>query len=46
VDPLNAASLGLLRKLGFRETGSATATFFVGGRWADSVYLALHRPAA
>ncbi len=44
VDPRNAASLGLLRKLGFRETGRAERTFFLYGEWADSVYLALPRP--
>ena len=46
VDPRNAASLRLLAKLGFRETGRAERTFFVGGEWSDSVYLALDRPGA
>lgn len=44
VDPRNAASLGLLRKLGFVETGRAERTFLIGGAWYDSVYLALPRP--
>lgn len=41
VDPQNAASLRLLTRLGFRETGRATATFLIGDSWVDSVYLAL-----
>ncbi|WP_345719154.1 GNAT family N-acetyltransferase [Rhizorhabdus phycosphaerae] len=41
VDPDNAASLALLRGLGFLETGRAERTWLVGGRWCDSVYLAL-----
>ena len=44
VDPRNAASLGLLRRLGFVETGRAQATSEVGGELCDSVYLALARP--
>lgn len=44
VDPRNAASLGLLRRLGFRETGRASRTIQVGGVWCDSVYLELPRP--
>ena len=46
VDPRNAASLGLLKKLGFAETHRAARTWLVGGEWCDSVYLALDRPAA
>lgn len=46
VDPRNAASLGLLKKLGFAETHRAARTWLVGGEWCDSVYLALARPAA
>lgn len=46
VDPRNRASLGLLRGLGFVETGRASRTWDVGGTWCDSVYLALPRPAA
>lgn len=44
VDPRNAGSLGVLRKLGFTETGRAERTFLIGGQWCDSVYLALPRP--
>ena len=43
VDPRNAASLSLLRKLGFQETHRATATIRIGGEWCDSVYLRLGR---
>jgi RimJ/RimL family protein N-acetyltransferase len=45
VDPRNAASLGVMRKLGFVETGRAERTFLIGGEWCDSVYLALPRPS-
>jgi RimJ/RimL family protein N-acetyltransferase len=45
VDPRNAASLGLLAKLGFVETGRTERTFLVGGEWCDSVYLSVPRPA-
>lgn len=41
VDPRNAASLRLLTRCGFVETGRATRTFEVGGLWCDSVYLRL-----
>jgi len=41
VDPLNLASLKLLTAAGFRETGRASATFVIGGRTCDSVYLRL-----
>lgn len=41
VDPLNAASLNLLKSLGFRETGRAERTIQIEGQWADSVYLSL-----
>ena len=44
VDPRNDASLKLLAKLGFRETGRAERTLLVGDEWCDSVYLALPRP--
>lgn len=44
VDPRNAASLGLLHRLGFRETGRAARTWNVGGEWCDSLYLRLDRP--
>lgn len=43
-DPRNAASIGLLAALGFVEAGRARNTFFVGGEWSDSIYLALARP--
>jgi RimJ/RimL family protein N-acetyltransferase len=41
VDPRNGACLRLLGKCGFVETGSAKATYVVGGRPCDSVYLEL-----
>lgn len=44
VDPRNTASLKLLQKLGFVETGSATGTFLLGDQWCDSVYLELRKP--
>lgn len=44
VDPRNAASLGLLARLGFERTGFAARTWNVGGVWCDSVYLTLKRP--
>ena len=44
VDPRNAASLGLLAKLGFVETGRAENTFLIDGVWCHSIYLALARP--
>jgi RimJ/RimL family protein N-acetyltransferase len=44
VDPRNAASLGVMRKLGFVETGRAARTFLLGDEWCDSIYLALPRP--
>ena len=43
VDPRNAASLRLLDRLGFRETGRRRRTYRIGGRWCDSVDLALDR---
>lgn len=43
VDPRNARSLGLLTRLGFRETGRAERTFKIGEEWVDSVYLTLTR---
>ena len=45
VDPRNAASLGLLGRLGFREARRAARTFLIDGEWSDSLYLALDRPA-
>ena len=44
VDPRNEASLRLLARLGFVETGRATATYEIEGEISDSVYLALRRP--
>ena len=44
VDPRNAASLAVLGKLGFVETGRAERTFLLGAEWCDSIYLALQRP--
>ncbi len=41
VDPRNAASLQLLRKVGFEETGRAMRTWQIGDEWCDSVYLKL-----
>jgi RimJ/RimL family protein N-acetyltransferase len=43
-DPRNAASLRLLARLGFRETGRAARTLRWRDEWCDSVYLALPRP--
>ncbi|MCZ4345032.1 GNAT family N-acetyltransferase [Devosia neptuniae] len=44
VDPRNAASLHVLARLGFVETGRAANTFLLGEQWCDSIYLALPRP--
>lgn len=44
VDPRNAASLALLARAGFRETGRAERTWLVAGEWCDSIYLELRRP--
>lgn len=41
VDPRNAASIGLLTRLGFVRTGEAKATVKVGDKWADSLYFEL-----
>ncbi len=41
VDPRNAACLGLLRRMGFVQTGEAKATMKVGDEWVDSTYLEL-----
>ena len=43
VDSRNAASLALLSRAGFSETGRAARTFQVGAEWCDSVYLRLDR---
>ncbi|KAF5316315.1 hypothetical protein D9619_006833 [Psilocybe cf. subviscida] len=44
VDPRNAASLRVLKKLGFVEVGSALRTYETHIGWCDSVYLELRRP--
>jgi RimJ/RimL family protein N-acetyltransferase len=43
VDPRNAASLGLLERIGFRREGLLRSRFYVGGERSDSVILGLHR---
>jgi RimJ/RimL family protein N-acetyltransferase len=43
VDPRNTASIRVLEKLGFRKTGAAERTWFIGGVWMDSIYFALSR---
>jgi RimJ/RimL family protein N-acetyltransferase len=43
-DPRNLASLRLLGRLGFVETGRAARTLRWRDEWCDSVYLALPRP--
>jgi len=45
VDPRNTASLNLLARLGFVETGRAARTWKIGDEWSDSVHLSLRRPA-
>ncbi len=42
-DPRNAPSLGLLHRLGFRETHRAERTMQWGDEWCDSIYLRLDR---
>jgi len=44
VDPDNAASIGLLTKLGFVEMARAERTLQIGDRWFDSVYFRLTAP--
>lgn len=44
VDPRNTASLSVLVRLGFVETGRAERTFLLGDEWCDSIYLTLLRP--
>ncbi|MBU1272392.1 MAG: GNAT family N-acetyltransferase [Alphaproteobacteria bacterium] len=43
VDPSNAASIRLLGRLGFEQTGAASRTWQVGGVWMDSLYFGLDR---
>ncbi|WP_454759172.1 GNAT family N-acetyltransferase [Caulobacter segnis] len=45
VDPRNDASLKLLTRLGFAETGRKEKTWLVGDEWCDSVYLRLDAEA-
>lgn len=42
-DPRNTSSIGLLRKLGFRETGFAERTWHTHLGWCDSLYFRLDR---
>lgn len=44
VDPRNTASLRLLEKSGFVETGRKENTYETHFGWCDSVYLGLERP--
>lgn len=44
VDPGNAASIAMLTRAGFAETGRAARTLELAGTWYDSVYFEL-RPA-
>lgn len=37
-DPRNAASIRLLQRHGFVETGRAARTWLIGGEWFDSIY--------
>ena len=46
VDPRNAASLGILKKFGFRETGYEKNTIETHLGWCDSIYLAMDNPRA
>lgn len=41
VDPQNIASINLLSRMGFEETGHAQNTIEIGGKWFDSVYFRL-----
>jgi len=43
-DPLNLASVGFLKNLGFTISHTAKNTFCINGMWSDSVYLKLYRP--
>jgi RimJ/RimL family protein N-acetyltransferase len=46
VDPRNLASLAVLKRMGFAETGRAERTWHVGGEWTGIIYLQLNRPEA
>jgi RimJ/RimL family protein N-acetyltransferase len=43
VDPRNEASISVLKKFGFRETGRRERTFEIGGVWVDSLDFALSK---
>lgn len=43
IDPRNAASERVLRKLGFEKVGAAERTFCIGGEWSDSAFFELSR---
>ena len=43
-DPRNAASLHLLQRMGFVETGRESRAVKIGDEWCDSVFLRLDRP--
>jgi [ribosomal protein S5]-alanine N-acetyltransferase len=43
IDPRNHASVRLIKKLGFRETGRAERTFETHIGWCDSIYFAIDR---
>lgn len=45
VDPENIASKCLLEKLGFREVRREKNSWFIAGKWHDSIILELPRPA-
>jgi [ribosomal protein S5]-alanine N-acetyltransferase len=45
IDPRNTASVRLVERLGFRETGRAQRTYHTHIGWCDSVYFAIDRPA-
>ena len=44
VDPRNAASIKLLKRLGFTLSGHADNTFCIAGEWVHSDYYRLARP--
>lgn len=43
VDPRNQASIGLLKRFGFEESGYEENTLKVGDEWVHSLYLRLRR---
>ena len=45
LDPRNEASVRLLRRLGFVQTGLAERNFHYGDEWTDTAYFALQRPS-